>query len=71
MARTGDGTHRYSKDELNNKTTKEIQDLNNNMIMKVTNENLVEDDHQYEKIDNLWGWGKSKICNQQNIDSVC
>lgn len=60
MARTGDGTHRYSKEELKNKTRKELQDLNNNMIMKVTSENHDEDDQKYEKIDNLWGWGKSR-----------
>lgn len=48
VLRTGDGSHRYSDEELSAKTAKELLDTFNN-----NNNNEAE-----EHVDTLWGWGK-------------
>jgi stearoyl-CoA desaturase (Delta-9 desaturase) len=44
VLRTGDGTHRYSIEELNNKNILEMMELYSNQKL--------------DENDNLWGWGK-------------
>lgn len=49
VLRTGDGSHRFSKDELEKKTAKELLDAFNN------NNDIHE---EVEHVDTLWGWGE-------------
>lgn len=46
VLRTGDGTHKYSKEELTNKQLIEAFNNSNN------------NDAQEEHVDTLWGWGE-------------
>lgn len=55
VLRTGDGSHRYSKDELAKKTAKELVDAFNN-----NNNNQEEVEH----VDTLWGWGELSDFNR-------
>lgn len=50
VLRTGDGSHRYSKDKVDEKTARELLDTFNNNA----NNNNDDDEH----VDTLWGWGK-------------
>lgn len=50
VLRTGDGSHRYSKEKADAKTAKELLEAYNNN----NNNNEEEDDH----VDTLWGWGE-------------
>lgn len=53
VLRTGDGTHKYSKETEKAKTAKELLDTFNNN----NNENNSPDEH----VDTLWGWGNLDI----------
>lgn len=53
VLRTGDGSHRYSKEKVDEKTARELLDAFNNNL----NNNNADDEH----VDTLWGWGELMI----------
>lgn len=57
VLRTGDGTHRYSLEELKGKNTKELLEMCNELD---TNHDDSKNNNNvpYEPVDNLWGWGE-------------
>lgn len=56
VLRTGDGSHRYSQEELKTKTAKELLDTFNN-----------NNNNEEEHVDTLWGWGRSLSLLEENI----
>jgi hypothetical protein len=50
VLRTGDGSHRYTKEKVDAKTTRELLDTYNNNV----DNNNDGDEH----VDTLWGWGE-------------
>ena len=56
VLRTGDGSHRYSQEELKKKTARELLDIYN------ANKSSSDNNNFYPK-DTLWGWGEATAKN--------
>lgn len=61
VLRTGDGSHRYSKKQIESKTAKELLEAFNN---NNNNDGEEVDEH----VDTLWGWGDDDMDAEEKRD---